>query len=482
METRYTFELDDLINASVKYCELFDLDISHLTDLKFKECVINSKLNHWKLYVLLNKVNLHEKVGQPLPRRFVEDIDNLIRAEGNNRTERVYDSLPFLLASDSESESTNIGRTTCSEDQASRNPTDFFEDQSSDNMSDSSEEEAKTQEGDPTVDLDNHENSGQASAAPVQTSRIGREVPYGTWSQQPKDDDRKEDGDEDSTLKASTSSKPSIKVRPDPLPPSSTPTEQEEAKGAQLSPVGSQGSGITCQEAEDPSMEETGAKLKDTNPLNQDVGKRRKPPFPPKAKDEMLKGVKVNVPMEYLKQINSLEDEHKSFLMIINGEVEVFTRLYSSKSMEYPSTWYEEKYHRMLGYLKDCGEVSGRLAICYEKCSLISRLSQLKEDDEAKRALKSKLKVKFPNMIKMMKKHEAEQRKQQQQVLQQQHLTFALWDPVNKFSGLVSVGKGRVPHVTLFRFFNIHDGVARDIPSKQLDTGCGTGHAATLQC
>ena len=288
METRYTFELDDLINASVKYCELFDLDISHLTDLKFKECVINSKLNHWKLYVLLNKVNLHEKVGQPLPRRFVEDIDNLIRAEGNNRTERVYDSLPFLLASDSESESTNIGRTTCSEDQASRNPTDFFEDQSSDNMSDYSEEEAKTQEG------DNHDNSGQASAAPLQTSRIGREVPYGTWSQQPKVDDRKEDGDEDSTLKASTSSKPSIKVRPAPLPPSLAPIESKEHQkdNAQLSPVGSQGSEMTCTELVEDPPKETGTTLKPNNPLNQESVKR-KPPFDEKAKAKMLDGTQA---------------------------------------------------------------------------------------------------------------------------------------------------------------------------------------------
>ena len=185
------------------------------------------------------------------------------------------------------------------------------------------------------------QSSNQAAAAPpLPPSRIGLEVPYGmNVNPQPKLDDRKEDEDDDSTLKASTASKPSVKVRPDPLLPSLAPIQQEEEKGAQLSPEGSLGSEMTCQEAEEVPMEETGAKMKDTNPLNQDVDKRRKPPFPPKAKEEMLKDTqsksfKAKVPMEFQKQIVPLEDEYNSISRILSGEVEEFTRLYTGKSLE----------------------------------------------------------------------------------------------------------------------------------------------------
>ena len=204
------------------------------------------------------------------------------------------------------------------------------------------------------------QSSNQAAAAPpLPPSRIGLEVPYGmNVNPQPNLDDRKEDEDDDSTLKASTASKPSVKVRPDPLLPSLAPIQQEEEKGAQLSPEGSLGSEMTCQEAEEVPMEETGAKMKDTNPLNQDVDKRRKPPFPPKAKEEMLKDTqsksfKAKVPMEFQKQVVPLEDEFNSISRIISGEVEEFTRLYTGKSLEFPSNWYEEKYNSIFTYLNN---------------------------------------------------------------------------------------------------------------------------------
>ena len=208
-----------------------------------------------------------------------------------------------------------------------------------------------TPQWDSSYDFSNQASSGaQATSNQVASKAkitVRSEVPYGIQPTPSSKEavsttgtagvlDQSTDTDESSTLKADSI------VQPLESPKLTTPEEHWEDDNIR-SPAGSNDSMLTAMEdADKEESHSSGARMKDTNPLNQNTisspSQKRKPPFSEEAKRTMLKGTqtkKVSIPAKYLHQINSLEDQHESILTTINGEVELFIKLYNEKSLEY---------------------------------------------------------------------------------------------------------------------------------------------------